>query len=395
VAGVPFRYVATWRTGASVACVAVLLVVGYPGRALAEDNFCPAGQTPQLGERFKTVAAAVGARVGEPLECEHVEVATGDVQQRTAQGLLYSRKSTALPTFTNGGEHWAVRGSELLSWPNDSVDPPPDAAFVPLPLVADTAAAAAAPSVVGAGDAFGAASMFIFLGAAVVVLVLLALLVLLASRRNPRASASGGTQMQLASSTAPVQEMQGLIHDVGRGQVTPRAGEVLYNTDEGMVWHETPSVVTLLPLVLKVAISLLVAVFVANLLPAAVLVSPVRGLPVIPTLVAVLGLLTIAYRFADLRATVYRLSSQRLEIEFGLLNQTTVVHEVHHLGDAIIRRPLLFRLFGVGDVHIPDVAPGSVRAITLHAIRKPEAVRDILRGAGQIEAQRVDKIRWR
>ena len=49
----------------------------------------------------------------------------------------------------------------------------------------------------------------------------------------------------------------------------------------------------------------------------------------------------------------------------------------------------MLRLFGVAHLVIPD--PG----VTLFGIRNPDDVRGILRTGGQLEAQRIDKIRFR
>jgi hypothetical protein len=59
------------------------------------------------------------------------------------------------------------------------------------------------------------------------------------------------------------------------------------------------------------------------------------------------------------------------------------------LGDAVILKPLLLRMFGVSNLVI------TKPSVKLVGLRNAEYVRDILRQGGQLEAQRVDKIRWR
>ena len=41
---------------------------------------------------------------------------TGDVQQQTTGGLLYWRKSTNTPAFTDGEQHWALQAGQMVTW---------------------------------------------------------------------------------------------------------------------------------------------------------------------------------------------------------------------------------------------------------------------------------------
>lgn len=91
--------------------------------------------------------------------------------------------------------------------------------------------------------------------------------------------------------------------------------------------------------------------------------------------------------FARLKTTRYRMSSQRLIIDHGILNRTSWPIELHSLGSAVVRQPLLLRFFKVANLH--------VSGLTLQGLRNAELVRDLIRNAGQMEAQRMDKIRWR
>ncbi len=90
-----------------------------------------------------------------------------------------------------------------------------------------------------------------------------------------------------------------------------------------------------------------------------------------------------------LLTTKYSASSQRLIIEEGVLHSINRPWELHQLGDAVISRSLIPKLFGLGNLTI--VKP----PIELIGLRNPEYVRDLIRQGGQQEAQRIDKIRWR
>lgn len=99
-------------------------------------------------------------------------------------------------------------------------------------------------------------------------------------------------------------------------------------------------------------------------------------------------LLLFAYWF-KLKTTKYCASSQRLIVEEGVLHSVNRPYELHQLGDAVISKPMLLRLFSVSNLLITNPH------VELYGLRNAEYVRDILRQGGQLEAQRADKIRWR
>jgi len=85
--------------------------------------FCPPGQTPALGARFTPLAALLVDTIGQPVECEHAELATGDIHQLSTAGLLYYRASTGSASFTDGFAHWALAGGNLAIWLGGGPDP--------------------------------------------------------------------------------------------------------------------------------------------------------------------------------------------------------------------------------------------------------------------------------
>jgi hypothetical protein len=99
-------------------------------------------------------------------------------------------------------------------------------------------------------------------------------------------------------------------------------------------------------------------------------------------------LLFLAY-LLKLMTTKYCASSQRLIVEEGSLHSVNRPYELHQLGDAVIVKPLLLRIFDVSNLEI------TKPPVKLYGLRNAEYVRDILRQGGQLEAQRVDKIRFR
>src|SRR5690242_20672624 len=66
----------------------------------------------------------LGATMGVPLECEHVNPDNGDTIQHTTTGLAYYRPSINTAMFTDGQTHWSPSNNELMLWRNASVTPP-------------------------------------------------------------------------------------------------------------------------------------------------------------------------------------------------------------------------------------------------------------------------------
>jgi hypothetical protein len=72
-----------------------------------------------------TLRNALGAQMGDPVECARVVDPDGNLQQRTTLGLAYYRKTSNAACFTSGWDHWAVTSDRnLVYWAGDSVDPP-------------------------------------------------------------------------------------------------------------------------------------------------------------------------------------------------------------------------------------------------------------------------------
>jgi hypothetical protein len=365
-------------------CVALILIA--PVTALAQPQ-CSADQ-PRLAPQFGDLVTRLGSRTGNVTECEHTDAASGDLQQSTSTGLLYLRQASNTPTFTDGGEHWALRTDQLVEWSTDDVDPPASAQVVPSAATPETGAPTAVPRQIATTPAsigvpdltgFGIAAAI-----SVVVLAIVAAFGLTVLRRGPSAKSwvvQPGTQ--LATSTAPMSGLQSTITDIGDGRVTAYADDILHRDAEQMVLQQRPfALAVLLPSVAKWLVAMIVAV----------VVGVATGLSVIPLAVVAVAAIALVLAYAPLSATEYRVTSQRIEITTGVLARHKVTREVFELGDAAIDQPLHYRIFGVGNLRIAYRQGG---AVVLQAIQNAEGVRDVLRGTGQFEAARFDKARWR
>jgi hypothetical protein len=93
-----------------------------------EHQWVPPGQRVRYVFGFADLYGHLADWMGDAATCEFADPnATGDVHQRTTTGLAFWRKSTNTPTFTNGNEHWALTGRDMVYWTGSSIDPASDA----------------------------------------------------------------------------------------------------------------------------------------------------------------------------------------------------------------------------------------------------------------------------
>lgn len=262
--------------------------------------------------------------------------------------------------------------------------------------------------------------------------------------------------IQQKPATIPVQAVSGVLGDIGDNAVTGRAEYIRQSTDEEMIWQESPSLALLLPRFIKYAILMAIVLFACSAIKNYVAQNPYAqaalehvgiqtstesrsseparraghktrsghrapaesadtpspdattdgsqevetprndppgGLGQILAFVKLgfAGLFTLLFLvyLLKLTTTKYCASSQRLIVEEGAWHSENRPYELHQLGDAVIVKPLLLRIFGVSNLEITNPP------VKLVGLRNAEYVRDILRQGGQLEAQRVDKIRFR
>jgi hypothetical protein len=107
---------------------ATLFSAVVPVASAQSADQCAAGQAPHYVFGFAALHDRLGEWMGSAQTCEFADPnATGDVHQRTTNGLAFWRKSTNTPTFTNGSEHWALTSRGFLYWQGSSIDPPANA----------------------------------------------------------------------------------------------------------------------------------------------------------------------------------------------------------------------------------------------------------------------------
>jgi hypothetical protein len=121
------RRLGLWTTLNVVALVILgCLPFVLPKLAIAQAGgaHCQPGRSPELQFGIKALADRLGAPMGSPVECEHVDAESGDTIQHTTTGLAYYRPSINTAIFTDGSTHWALTADGLVLWRNQSVTPP-------------------------------------------------------------------------------------------------------------------------------------------------------------------------------------------------------------------------------------------------------------------------------
>ena len=79
------------------------------------------------------------------------------------------------------------------------------------------------------------------------------------------------------------------------------------------------------------------------------------------------------------RFTVYDLTNKRLILRTGVLTQTIEETELYRIRDYHIVKPILLRIFGLGNLHIYSEDKSSEQWLVLHAIKDVEKIKDLLR----------------
>jgi iron complex transport system substrate-binding protein len=81
------------------------------------DPYCAAGQTPTFNFGFQVLSQELGVEMGDPAECAHGEVETGDTYQQTTNGVAIYRRADNTPMFVSESGRWSLTVDGLLKQP--------------------------------------------------------------------------------------------------------------------------------------------------------------------------------------------------------------------------------------------------------------------------------------
>jgi uncharacterized membrane protein YdbT with pleckstrin-like domain len=92
-----------------------------------------------------------------------------------------------------------------------------------------------------------------------------------------------------------------------------------------------------------------------------------------------------AIRYLDVRCMHYELTTQRLRTTRGILHKRADDLELYRVKDIALRKSLLLRMLGLGDVEL-TTSDQTSPLVLIRAVRDPEMLRDEIRQC--VEAQR-------
>jgi hypothetical protein len=76
--------------------------------------YCSPGQTPAFSFGFAALSEAIGTSMGDPTECAHADVASGDLYQQTTKGLAIYDRADNTPIFASSVNRWALTADGLV-----------------------------------------------------------------------------------------------------------------------------------------------------------------------------------------------------------------------------------------------------------------------------------------
>lgn len=80
--------------------------------------YCASDQMPAFSLGFAALSDALGTTMGEPTECAHGDVTSGDTYQQTTKGLAIYKRADNTPLFVSGVGRWALTADGLVEQPS-------------------------------------------------------------------------------------------------------------------------------------------------------------------------------------------------------------------------------------------------------------------------------------
>lgn len=93
---------------------------------------------------------------------------------------------------------------------------------------------------------------------------------------------------------------------------------------------------------------------------------------------AVFPVFYAAWKWWEIKSIVYILTSQRLRVQYGIINKVTDDLELYRIKDSQLNEPIMLRVFGVSNLTIIS-SDSTNPVLELTAIHNGSQVRDLLR----------------
>ncbi|MGA0845223.1 MAG: PH domain-containing protein [Luteolibacter sp.] len=94
------------------------------------------------------------------------------------------------------------------------------------------------------------------------------------------------------------------------------------------------------------------------------------------------------WRYLVVRTHSYRITSQRIRVTWGVINQHVDEIELYRVKDSLLMRPWWMRLFGLSSIQL-ETSDRSMPQLLMPALENGDEIREILRR--QVELQRDRK----
>ena len=88
------------------------------------EPYCAPGQSPSFSFGFQALSEALGPSMGQPTECAHADVASGDTYQQTTKGLAIYRRADNVPSFTSALGRWTLTADGVVEQDSGRSDTP-------------------------------------------------------------------------------------------------------------------------------------------------------------------------------------------------------------------------------------------------------------------------------
>jgi hypothetical protein len=174
--------------------------------------------------------------------------------------------------------------------------------------------------------------------------------------------------------------------ETDNNRFTENAERILRGTGERIAWQGKPSPVFLVPRMAVWSVVLLFAIFWAASIGAG------WGWVLFWTCFAAIHL---GIRYLEWHNTLYRVTSQRLEVTQGVFVQKTDTVNLVEIRQVRIERRFPWNFLGLGDLIVDalEISAGSAN-LRLRGIRDVPTVRDLIHGSSNITGQLWDERRF-